>query len=134
MFIQTIIKYDFHDAIYVVTDGKNHLNVLNQSVPHKNDLFPEVGMAVKTLIAHGYKEICLNKISEAHLKCDLIEKGNNMFDYKLRGIIKDLKKALILINGFTISLEKHFKDGLPDIYQTGDYVEFCCDYIDSTLN
>lgn len=133
IYIKEVLTYNWNYAEYIVTDGKNEIICMCESVPLSLGKVPKAGMEVLQLYAFTYGALKLTKVSVDKDGCGFIKKGNDYFDYFLQGKIIDKTKALIRIGNFIISLEKDFYNGLPEIFNCGDSVEFYVDRIDCTL-
>lgn len=133
MEIKEILKYDWNYAEYIVTDGSNDLVCMCLSVPLPDDMCPQVGMKISTIYAFFHTEIRITKLMREENKKFSIEKGKSYFSYRLCGKITDMKKALIQVYAFVISLEYQFNDGFPSDYSDGDFIAFDVDRLDCCI-
>lgn len=133
MFIKEILKYNYNYAEYIVTDGKNELICICLSVPLLSNQRLQTGMKVSIIDAFSYKGTFIRKIEDNERQIT-IQKGKSWFEYVLCGRIIDVNKALVQVEGFTISLENDFVDGFETKrYKQNDIITFSVDRLDSTL-
>lgn len=130
MQIKEILQYDWNYAEYIVTDGMYDLLCMCNSVPLPDNIPPQVGMKISSIYAFSYAEIEITKITNQENKNFYIDKGKSYFAYQLCGKIIDVKKALVQVYNFIISLEYQFIDGLPFDYLEGDFIAFNVDRLD----
>ena len=133
MHIKEILRYDWNYAEYIVTDGLNNLICMCISVPLPNNLSPQVGMKISMLYAFAYSEIKVIKLIRQEDKKFYIEKDKAYFAYRLYGKIIDIKKALVRVYDFIISLEYQFDNGFPSDYSEGDFISFDVDRLDCCI-
>ena len=133
MQIKKILKYEWNYAEYLVTDGKNDLVCMCDSVPLPLDCEPKIGMQVAQLYGFSYKDMHIIKVINNLEQEFSIVKGKGYFEYDLQGKIIDKNKSLLSVEGFSISLEKDFDCGLPDGFENGDIVKLSVDRLDCTL-
>lgn len=132
MQIKEILEYDWNYAEYIVTDGLNDLVCMCISVPLPDNLSPRVGMKISMIYAFFYSEIKITKLTGQDKKF-YIEKGKPYFAYRLHGKIIDIKKALVQVHDFIISLEYQFDSGFPSDYAEGDFIAFDADRLDCCI-
>lgn len=130
MQIKEILQYDWNYAEYIVTDGMNDLMCMCNSVPLPDNKSPMVGMKISGIYAFSYGEIRITKILGRENKKFYIDKGESYFAYHLCGKIIDVKKALVQVYNFIISLEYQFNGGFPSDYFEGDFIDFDADRLD----
>ena len=134
MKIKDILRYDFHYAEFVVTDGKHDLVLMCHNVPHYGELIPAIGTGIKSLSVLNYqKEFELKKIEDKDKQKYAILKGKTFYEYILRGKVIDPILALVMIEGFLVSLKNHFELGLPKSFKINDFVEFTADRLDASI-
>lgn len=133
MKIKEILEYDWNYAEYLVTDGKYDIICMCISVPLPNDIIPKTGMLISNLYAFTLEDFKIEKIINSLDKKYMIKKGKSYFEYSFYGKIIDLKKALVQVFGFIISLEYKFANGLPPIYSVGDFIKIEVDRLDCCI-
>lgn len=134
MQIKEILKYDYNYGEYIVTDGINDLICMCVSVPLPNNISPEVGMTISSLYAFSFEDIKIVKLTSTETKEFTIKKGKSYFEYSLQGKIIDVKKALVQVYGFIISLEYQFSDGFSSDYSEGDFIKIEVDRLDCRID
>lgn len=133
MLIKNVLEYDYNYAEYLITDGLFDLRCMCVSVPLSNGKVPVPGMEVAGIDVFSFTKTIIKKIDSDKEKRYLITKEKGAFEYLLRGEIIDRNKALVKIEGFTLSLNNDFESGFPDGYSEGEYIEFKADRLDVTL-
>jgi len=133
MYIKEILKYDSNYAEYIVTDGNYDIRCMCVSVPLPLNKKPEVGMSVISISAFCFNDIKIKIINDNKDKFSYIQNEKSWFEYTLRGKIIDVRKALVSVKGFIISLEYDFDSGFPNDYKENDFIEFTVDRLDAKL-
>ena len=133
MQIKEILKYDWNYGEYIVTDGYNDIVCMCVSVPLPDNLSPEIGMKISILYAFFFKDVKIEKLAKQEDKVFFIERGQTYFEYCLYGKIFDVKKALVKVYGFIVSLEYDFSDGFPSDYSEGDFIKINADRLDCCI-
>ena len=132
MKISKINEYSYSYAEYMVSDGKQELRCVCNSVPLPCGQEPKIGMAVKMLYAFNYGKLLLKK--ENSLNSYLILKTEKYgFQYKLIGSVIDKKNALIKVFDFIISLEYFYPNRISE-FENGDVISFITDRIECELD
>lgn len=131
MYIKKVLEYSYSYAEYIVSDGLNNLICMCTSVPLLNGKEPKENMKISNIFVFVYKDLLIQKVEngEHYIK----KNPNNYFGYEIQGTILDIKKALMQVFGFKISLEFEYPNGLPDVYCEGDFIKISVDRFDCEI-
>lgn len=132
MYIKKVLDYSYNYAEYIVSDGIHELICMCISVPLLNGKIPKENMNISKIYVFVSDKILIQKIYKKEK--DYIKKNpNNYFGYEIQGHIIDVKKSILQVLGFKISLEYDYPNGLPTTYGEGDLIRLIVDRFDCEI-
>lgn len=132
MYIKKVLDYSFNYAEYIISDGIYELICMCISVPLINGRVPEENMNISNIYVFVSDKISIQKMNNEEK--EYIKKNpNKYFGYEIQGHIIDVKKSILQVFGFRISLEYDYPNGLPNVYCEGDVIRLIVDRFDCEI-